>query len=249
MLTKRRIKQFKFLCCLLLIFAAAWPGRSPAAPAAGAAPSPEQKIKQVVGDVYIAMRKLEGEVFYRHVDMSSVTEGLVADAEALVRGLSEAEMAELVKISPLLTSYIQKGDYSAARIAARNMLTIDTARWFNMSAKGKIVSAFAGDSGVLLNQFRQLSTSREIHYKGIKYIQVQGGKAVVALTIQLDRYRAEIQPIGRMELENGVWRLKKILNASALVKRIQALDRAKWIASAKAKKPRVLAPAKASSPK
>ena len=196
-----------------------------------------ETIKQVVGKIYVAMQKLEGEVFYRHVDMTTVADSLAVDAEALVRGFKQDEMAELAKLSPMLTNYIQKGDLSAAKIAAKNMLTIDTARWFNMSAKGKIVSAFAGDAGLLLKQFHLLSKTNDIHYKGIKYIQVQGNKAVVAITIRVDKYHSDIQPIGQLELENNVWRVKKVLNAKALVQRIQALDRAQWTTKAKPKQP------------
>lgn len=233
---KQNVRFLLLFCLLPLTLGSIWPVLCKAAPPASS-PTASEAIKQVVGKIYVAMKKLEGDVFYRHVDMTTVAESLAIDAEALVRGFKKEEMAELEKLSPMLTNYIKKGDLSAAKIAAKNMLTIDTARWFNMSAKGKIVSAFAGDAGLLLKQFHLLAETNDIHYKGIKYIQVQGNKAVVAITIGIDKYHADIQPIGQMELENGVWRIKKVLNAKALVLRIQALDRAQWFTQAKAKQP------------
>ena len=237
-----------FMCLITLTFGTVRPEICNAATPASTTTASET-IKQVVGTLYVAMQKLEGEVFYKYVDMTTLAESLAIDAEALVHGFKKEEMAELAKLSPMLTNYIQKGDLSAARIAAKNMLTIDTARWFNISAKGKIVSAFAGDSGLLLKQFHLLSETNDIHYKGIKYIQVQGNKAVVAITIGVDKYHSDIQPIGQMELENGIWRLKKVLNAKALVQRIQALDRAQWAVKAKIKQTPVVTPANAAQPK
>lgn len=224
-----------FLLCLMTLTLSIVRPEPCRAAAPTDAPTASETIKQVVGKIYVAIQKLEGEVFYRHVDMTTVAESLAVDAEDLVRGFKKEEMAELAKLSPMLTNYIQKGDLSAAKIAAKNMLIIDTARWFNMSAKGKIVSALAGDAGLLLKQFHLLAETNNIHYKGIKYIQVQGNKAVVAITIGVDKYHSDIKPIGQLELENGVWRVKKVLNAKALVQRIQALDRAQWLAKAKAK--------------
>jgi len=66
-----------------------------------------------------------------------------------------------------------------------------------------------------------------LEYKGIKYVTERGDTAEAAVTIRLNLYHADIQPIGRFQREGGVWRLKKILNVNALVQRVQTLEKAR----------------------
>lgn len=212
------------------------PSLSAAAESAGG-----ETVREAVGRIYTDIVRLQGEDFYRHVDLDSLADGFLADVEPLIRA-SKAEAAKnLAPDAPVLAKVLAGENISAAKAAAKSMFLIDTARWFNVSTKGKIVSAFAGDAGVVLAQYREFSRRKFLEYRGIKYVKEQGDTAVVAVTIRLNLYKADIQPIGLFRRENGVWRLKKILNVNALVQRVQALERAR-IAGYYAKKKAVAKP-------
>lgn len=192
-------------------------------------------VREAVGRIYTDIVRLQGEDFYRHVDLDSLADSFLADVEPQIRA-SQAEAAKaLAPDAPVLAKILAKDNIAAAKAAAKSMFLIDTGRWFNVSTKGKIVSAFAGDAGVVLAQYREFSRRKFLEYRGIKYVKEQGDTAVAAVTIRLNLYKADIQPIGQFKRENGVWRLKRILNVNALVQRVQALERAR-IASYYAKK-------------
>jgi len=201
------------------------------APAATAAETP----RDAVGLIYADILRLQGEDFYRHVDLESLTDGFLAEVEPLIKS-SQAEAAKnLAPDAPVLAKFLGADNISAAKGAAKSMFLIDTARWFNVPGKGKIVSAFAGDSGVVLGQYREFGQRKFLVYKGIKFVKEQGDTAEVAVTIHLNLYHADIQPIGQFKREGGFWRLKRILNVNALVQKVQALEKAR-IASYFAKK-------------
>jgi hypothetical protein len=189
----------------------------------GAAETP----REAVGRIYTDIVRLQGEDFYRHVDLDSLADAFLADVEPQIRA-SQAEAAKaLAPDAPVLAKILARDNISAAKAAAKSMFLIDTGRWFNYSTKGKIVSAFAGDAGVVMAQYREFGRRKFLDYRGIKYVTVQGDTAVAAVTIRLNLYHADIEPIGQFKLENGVWRLKKILNVNALVQRVQKLERAR----------------------
>jgi hypothetical protein len=181
-----------------------------------------ESVREAVGRIYTDIIRLQGEDFYRHVDLDSLADSFLADVTPQIR-------ASLAKI-------LAKDNITAAKTAAKSMFLIDTGRWFNYSTKGKIVSAFAGDSGVVLAQYREFGRRKFLDYRGIKYVKEQGDTAVAAVTIRLNLYKADIQPIGQFKLENGVWRLKRILNVNALIQRIQTLERARIASYYAAKK-------------
>lgn len=191
--------------------------------------------REAVGKIYTDIVRLQGEDFYRHVDLDSLADAFLADVEPQIRA-SQAEAAKaLAPDAPVLAKILAKDNISAAKGAAKSMFLIDTGRWFNYSTKGKIVSAFAGDAGVVMAQYREFGRRKFLEYKGIKYVTERGDTAEVAVTLRLNLYKADIQPIGQFKREGGVWRLKKILNVNALVQRIQSLERAR-VASYFAKK-------------
>jgi hypothetical protein len=205
------------------------------APAAAVETAGGETPREAVGKIYTDIVRLQGENFYRHVDLDSLADGFLADIEPLIRS-SKAEAAKnLAPDAPVLAKVLAGDNIAAAKAAAKGMFLIDTGRWFNVSTKGKIVSAFAGDAGVVLAQYREFGRRKFLEYRGIKYVTERGDTAEAAVTIRLNLYKADIQPIGRFKREGGVWRLKKILNVNALVQKIQALERAR-IASYYAKK-------------
>jgi len=183
--------------------------------------------RDAVGLIYADILRLQGEDFYRHVDLESLADAFLAEVEPQIKA-SQAEAAKnLAPDAPVLAKFLGVGNISAAKAAAKSMLLIDTARWFNVPGKGKIVSAFAGDSGVLLGQYREFGQRKFLEYKGIKYVKEQGDTAEVAVTIRLNLYHADIQPITQFKRVGGVWKLKRILNVSALVQKVQALEKAR----------------------
>ncbi|HSH13083.1 MAG TPA: hypothetical protein VLA15_05025 [Desulfurivibrionaceae bacterium] len=194
-----------------------------------------ETVREAVGRIYTDIVRLQGEDFYRHVDLNSLADGFLADVEPLIRSSKAEAVKNLAPDAPVLAKVLAGDNISAAKAAAKSMFLIDTGRWFNVSTKGKIVSAFAGDAGVVLAQYREFGRRKFLEYRGIKYVKEQGDTAVAAVTIRLNLYKADIQPIGQFRRENGVWRLKKILNVNALVQRVQALERAR-IASYYARK-------------
>ena len=195
-----------------------------------------ESVREAVGRIYTDIVRLQGEDFYRHVDLDSLADGFLADIEPQIRA-SQAEAAkQLAPDAPVLAKILAKDNISAAKAAAKSMFLIDTGRWFNYSAKGKIVSAFAGDSGVVLAQYREFGRRKFLEYRGIKYVKEQGDTAVAAVTIRLNLYKADIQPIGQFKRENGAWRLKRILNVNALIQRIQTLERTRIASYYAAKK-------------
>ncbi|NTV13542.1 MAG: hypothetical protein HGA96_06385 [Desulfobulbaceae bacterium] len=183
--------------------------------------------RDAVGLIYTDILRLQGEDFYRHVDLESLADSFLAEVEPLIRS-SKAEAAKnLAADAPVLAKILAGDNMAAAKAAAKSMFLIDTARWFNVPGKGKIVSAFAGDSGVVLAQYREFGQRKFLEYKGIKDVKEQGDTAVVAVTVRLNLYHADIQPIGQFKREGGVWRLKRILNVNALVQKVQALEKAR----------------------
>lgn len=212
---------------------------APVLPAA-AEPVATETPREAVGKIYTDIVRLQGEDFYRHVDLDSLADAFLADIEPQIRA-SQAEAAKaLASDAPMLAKILAKDNISAAKAAAKSMFLIDTGRWFNYSTKGKIVSAFAGDAGVVMAQYREFGRRKFLEYKGIKYVTERGDTAEVAVTLRLNLYKADIQPIGQFKREGGVWRLKRILNVNALVQRIQSLERAR-VASYFAKKKAVKA--------
>lgn len=192
--------------------------------------------REAVGKIYTDIVRLQGEDFYRHVDLDALADSFLADVEPLIRS-SKAEAAKnLAPDAPVLAKILAGDNISGAKAAAKGMFLIDTGRWFNVSTKGKIVSAFAGDAGVVLAQYREFTRRKFLDYRGIKYVTERGDTAEVAVTIRLNLYKADIQPIGRFQREGGVWRLKKILNVNALVQRVQALEKARIASYYAAKK-------------
>lgn len=193
-------------------------------PAESAGP---ESPRDAVGKIYTDIIRLQGEDFYRHVDLEALASAFLNDVEPLIRA-SKAEAAKnLAPDAPILAKILAGDNLAAAKAAAKSMFLIDTARWFNVPGKGKIVSAFAGDSGVVLAQYYEFDRRNFLDYRGIKYVKEQGDTAVVAVTIRLNLYRADIQPVGQFKREEGVWRLKKILNVNAIVQRVQTLEKAR----------------------
>lgn len=183
--------------------------------------------RDAVGKIYSDILRLQGEDFYRHVDLENLAEAFLNEVEPQIKA-SQAEAAKnLAPDAPVLAKFLGAGNVSAAKAAAKSMFLIDTARWFNVPGKGKIVSAFAGDAGVVLGQYREFGRRKFLDYKGIKYVKEQGDTAEVAVTIRLNLYHADIQPIGQFKREGGVWQLKRILNVSALVQKVQVLEKAR----------------------
>lgn len=183
--------------------------------------------RDAVGLIYTDILRMQGEDFYRHVDLESLTDGFLGEVEPLIRS-SKAEAAKnLAPDAPVLAKILAGDNISGAKAAAKSMFLIDTARWFNVPGKGKIVSAFAGDAGVVLAQYREFGQRKFLDYKGIKYVKEQGDTAEVTVTIRLNLYHADIQPIGQFKREGGVWRLKRILNVNALVQKVQTLEKAR----------------------
>ena len=197
---------------------------SPTLPATVAA---AETPREAVGRIYTDIIRLQSDDLYRHVDFDSLADGFLADVEPLLQASKAEAVKNLAADAPVLAKILSGDNLSAANSAAKNMFIIDTARWFNVSAKGKIVSAFAGDSGVVLNQYRVFSNRKFLQYRGIKNVREKGDTAVATVTIHLNLYNADIQPIGQFRREEGVWRLKKILNVKALVQRVQTLERAR----------------------
>ncbi len=196
--------------------------------------------REAVGKIYTDIVRLQGEDFYRHVDLDSLADGFLADVEPQIRACKAEAAKNLAPDAPMLAKIIGSDNISGAKAAAKSMFLIDTGRWFNYSTKGKIVSAFAGDAGVVMAQYREFGRRKFLEYKGIKYVTERGDTAEAAVTIRLNLYKADIQPIGQFKREGGVWRLKKILNVNALVQRIQGLERARvasYFAKKKAGKP------------
>jgi hypothetical protein len=183
--------------------------------------------REAVGKIYTDIVRLQGEDFYRHVDLDSLADGFLADIEPQIRACKAEAAKNLAPDAPVLAKVLAGDNISGAKAAAKGMFLIDTGRWFNVSTKGKIVSAFAGDAGVVLAQYREFTRRHFLEYRGIKYVTERGDTAEVAVTIRLNLYKADIQPIGQFKREGGVWRLKKILNVDALVQRIQVLERAR----------------------
>lgn len=204
-------------------------------PAASRAATGVETPREAVGKIYTDIVRMQGEDFYRHVDLDSLADGFLADIEPQIRACKAEAAKSLAPDAPMLAKIIGGDNISGAKAAAKSMFLIDTGRWFNYSAKGKIVSAFAGDAGVVLAQYREFGNRKFVEYRGIKYVTAQGDTAEAAVTLHLNLYHADIQPIGRFKQEGGVWRLKKILNVNALIQRIQALERAR-VASYFAKK-------------
>lgn len=206
---------------LALVFFS-WPSLVVAADPVGG-----ETVRAAVGRIYTDIVRLQGEDFYRHVDLDSLADSFLADVEPLIRASKAEAVKNLAPDAPVLAKVLAGDNISAAKTAAKSMFLIDTGRWFNVSTKGKIVSAFAGDAGVVLAQYREFGRRKFLEYRGIKYVKEQGDTAVAAVTIRLNLYKADIQPIGQFRRENGVWRLKRILNVNALVQRVQALERAR----------------------
>jgi hypothetical protein len=195
---------------------------------AKAEPAPAgETVREAVGMIYTDILRLQGDDFYRHVDLAALADAFLADVEPLIRSSRDRAAKELAPDAPVLAKILAGGNLSAAKSAAKNMFLLDTARWFNHSTQGKLVSAFAGDSGVVLNQYREFARRHFLEYRGINYVREQGDTAVAAITVHLNLYNADIQPIGRFQREEGVWRLKRIMNVNALVERIQTLERAR----------------------
>ena len=217
-----KLPQLTPLCLGLALAVFSWPALALSAESVVA-----ETPREAVGKIYTDIVRLQGEDFYRHVDLDSLADAFLADIEPLIRA-SKAEAAKnLAPDAPVLAKVLAADNISAAKAAAKGMFLIDTGRWFNVSTKGKIVSAFAGDSGVVLAQYREFTRRHFLEYRGIKYVSERGDTAEAAVTIRLNLYHADIQPIGQFKREEGVWRLKRILNVNPLVQKIQALEKAR----------------------
>lgn len=182
---------------------------------------------ETISSFYTAIQKRDGKTMEEMVDYNSVANGILDDAEQIVRTKKKEEIKALEKYSSLLVEYLNKGDLGAAKTLCKQLALYDLRRYFGTAFGGDLLDKVSPDKGFLLPHIKKLEKRNDIKFKGVKNIREKGNLANLTLVLNIQKYKYEAPFILRLEKSNNTWKIKKIVNFKAIVAQIDKYEHAK----------------------